>query len=170
MAENFKLFEAITRESNSDSWLDAKKEWFPFDFYCDDTGNIGCCCGKFPIRNICVIKHVDQPKTMVVGNFCITRFMDIPISNKIFTSASKLKKDLTKSLNIDVVHYLREINIINDYEYQFYLDRKSKRKLSVKQKAFKIKINQKFLAWISENEKPHQLRCGFLYFYIIQYC
>lgn|GEM_PF-2973164 len=25
MAENFKLFEAITRESNSDSWLDAKK-------------------------------------------------------------------------------------------------------------------------------------------------
>ncbi len=81
--------------------------------------------------------------------------MDIPISNKIFTSASKLKKDLTKSLNIDVVHYLREINIINDYEYRFYLDRKSKRKLTEKQKAFKIRINQKFINWLSEYRKPH---------------
>lgn len=154
MAENYKLFEAIVKESVADDWIKAKQEWKPYDFYCVETGNVSCCCGKFPIMNICVIKHESLDKKLIVGNCCITRFMDLPISNKIFTSSTKLKKDITKSLNIDVIHYLREINIINDYEYQFYLDRKSKRKLSDKQRMFKIKLNQKFLDWLVESKDP----------------
>lgn len=150
MGNRYKLVEVITQHSIADDWIQAKKEWVPFDFYCDNSGTLGCCCGKLPIINICVIKHLVSDDTLIVGNCCITKFMDLPISNKIFTSLTKLRKDISKSLNIDVIHYLKEINIINDYEYQFYLDRKNKRKLTDKQKAFKIKINQKFLNWICE--------------------
>ncbi|WP_282629627.1 hypothetical protein [Empedobacter sedimenti] len=79
--------------------------------------------------------------------------MDLPISNKIFTSGSKLRKDISKSLNGDVIHRLKEISIINHYEYQFYLDRKNKKKLTDKQKVFKIKTNQKFLNWLTSCKK-----------------
>ncbi|WP_313303928.1 hypothetical protein [Empedobacter sp.] len=150
MENRYRLFDTIIQHSIGDDWIEAKKEWFPYDFYCDNSGEIGCCCGKFPIMNVCVIKHIILDNKLIVGNCCITRFMDIPISNKIFSSATKLRRDISKSLNIDVIHYLKEINIINDYEYQFYLDRKNKRKLTDKQKVFKININQKFLNWISE--------------------
>lgn len=155
MENRYKLVEVITQQSIAEDWLEAKKEWYPFDFYCDHSGIKGCCCGKFPILNVCVIKHKVSDKTLIVGNCCITKFMDFPISNKIFTSGTKLRKDIAKSLNIDVIHHLKEINIINDYEYQFYLDRKNKRKLTDKQKTFKIKINQKFLNWLADHTKPH---------------
>lgn len=149
MGNNFKLMDVIVQQSVSNDWNEAKKEWYPFDFYYDNTCEVGCVCGKYPIKNICIIKHKDKETTMIVGNCCVTKFMNISISNKIFSCFTKLKKDITKSLNVDVIHHFKEINVMNNYEYKFYLDIKNKRKLSGKQELFKIKINQKFLNWVS---------------------
>ncbi|WP_282629626.1 hypothetical protein [Empedobacter sedimenti] len=50
----YKLVEVITQQSIAEDWLEAKKEWVPFDFYCDNSGVIGCSYSKLPTMNIYV--------------------------------------------------------------------------------------------------------------------
>jgi hypothetical protein len=64
-------------------------------------------------------------------------------SKKIFDSVKRVKKDIEKSFNKDTLKFFREKNIINDWEYNFYLDIYKKRKLTIKQKEKKKEINKK---------------------------
>lgn len=52
MENSYRLFDIIIQYSICDDWLEAKKEWVPYDFYCDHYGVIGCYFSKLTIMSI----------------------------------------------------------------------------------------------------------------------
>lgn len=148
----YNLIQAIIDNSISDDWATAKKEWQPSNFYVDDTQSSECECGKQNIKNVCVIYNKYNNKELEVGNCCITKFLDLPISSKIFENYKKIKKEENKSLNTDVIDWLFEKNIIRQNEVKFYYDTQRKRKLSEKQEKWRVDINKRFLKWLEDNK------------------
>ena len=144
----YKLIDEILKLSNSLEWVIARKEW-NFELVYQSENYETCLCGHHPIINICVIKNKLNGITTEVGNCCINKFLGIDEGNRIFDSVNKLKKDKTKSLNIDALLYINKLGQLTDYEYKFYSDIMRKRKLSEKQLNLKIKINEKFLDFTS---------------------
>jgi len=145
---HYKLTEEILKLSVSNFWDSAKIEW-TFESAYESEEQQTCLCGHFPIRNICVIRNKNNNVITEVGNCCINKFLGIDEGNKIFISIKRLKIDLTKSMSIEVVEYLKSKNILNDFEYNFYNDILRKRKLSDKQLEIKKKINKKLLDYTS---------------------
>jgi len=145
---HFKLTEEIIKLSNSDSWNNAKIEWdFDYAYYSEDLQT--CLCGHHPIKNICVIKNTENKNEAEVGNCCVNKFLGIEDGNKIFTSIKKLKVDITKSMNSEVLEYLRKKKVLTDFDYTFYSDTIRKRKLSEKQQAIRERINQNLIDFTS---------------------
>lgn len=145
---HFKLTEEILKLSDSRYWDSAKIEWnFENAYYSEELQT--CLCGHFPIRNICVIKNTKNKNIIEVGNCCINKFLGIDDGNKIFISIKRLKEDLTKSMSVEVLDYLKRKKILNDFEYKFYNNIIRKRKLSDKQLKIKKSINQKLLDFTS---------------------
>ena len=152
----YKLSKEIIELSEANNWDSAKKEWsFIYGYQQPDSQ---CLCGKTPIKNVCVLRNKLNDKTAKVGNCCVTRFMDISISDKIFQSIRKLKKDINKSMNADTLEYLHGKKIINDWEYEFYKDTRLKRKPTNKQLTIRVRINETFLAYINDvNEDDNKI-------------
>lgn len=140
----FKLFQEIIALSNADDWEEAKKEWNLYRVYESDNPQT-CLCGHYPIINICVLYNVENKNTTEVGNECVKKFFKIELADAIIKSIKKIKADISKSINIETIDYLHSKQCINDWEYGFYKNIKAKRKLSDKQMAIKIKINNRFL-------------------------
>jgi hypothetical protein len=140
----YKLTQEILKLSVSQNWDIAKNEWVFISAYRSDDSQV-CLCGHNPIFNICVIKNKINEKSTEVGNCCINKFLDIDDANNIFDSIKRIKADITKSMSIGALEYLKSKNIINDYEYTFYGNIINKRKLSDKQIPIKKKINVKLL-------------------------
>ncbi len=145
---HFKLTEEILKLSVSDIWSSAKLEW-NFEFAYESEEQQTCLCGHFPIINICVIKNVKNKNQTEVGNCCINKFLGIDEGNKIFESIKRLKNDLTKSMSLEVIEYLNNKKVLNEFEYKFYNDILRKRKLSDKQLEIKKKINKKLIDFTS---------------------
>lgn len=141
---HYKLTEEILALSVSKYWDSAKLEW-NFETAYESEEQQTCLCGHFPITNICVIKNRKNGVITEVGNCCINKFLGIDEGNKIFISIKRLKDDLTKSMSVEVVEYLKEKRILNDFEYEFYSNIHRKRNLSDKQLGIKKKINKKLL-------------------------
>lgn len=133
------LISEILSISNSDKWEVAKTEWSLFEVYDQEIPST-CLCDHFPIKEICVIRNDANGNKAVVGNCCVKRFLDIQ-SDKIFSSIKRVRKDYCKSLNLDSVQYAFNKKWISTWERDFYLDIKSKRKLSSKQLKKKQEIN-----------------------------
>lgn len=104
---HYKLTDEIIKLSVSSYWNDAKLEWnFEYAYQSEEPQT--CLCGHYPIRNICVIRNQDNSNETEVGNCCINKFLGIEEGNKIFTSISRLKEDITKSMSAEVLDYLNE--------------------------------------------------------------
>ncbi len=143
-----KLSKQIIKRSLHNEWETAKNEWEFVTGY--QQPNSQCLCGKTPIKNVCVLNNKLNGNTAKVGNCCVTKFLDISISDKIFQSIRKLKKDINKSMNADTLEYLKDRDIINEWEYEFYKDTRLKRKPTTKQLTIRIRINETFLAFIND--------------------
>lgn len=143
-----RLTEEILKLSVSKYWEIAKLEW-NFETAYESEDSQTCLCGHNPIVNICVIRNKKNNSTTEVGNCCINKFLEIDEGNKIFISIKRLKNDLTKSMSFEVVEYLKNKNILNDFEFKFYQDIYRKRNLSDKQLDIKKKINKKLLEYTS---------------------
>lgn len=144
----YKLTEEILKLSVSKYWDRAKFEWH-FDSAYESEEKQTCLCGHYPIVNICVIKNKENNSITEVGNCCIIKFLGIDEGNKIFISIKRLRNDITKSMSIEVIEYLKSKNILNAIEFAFYHDVHRKRNLSDKQLEFKTKINKKLLDYTS---------------------
>jgi hypothetical protein len=107
-------------------------------------------CGH-SIYNICIIENLKNGNKAEVGNCCVKKFMDVDIGDKVILSINRIKKDITKGLNKITLDYLYDNNIINDWEYNFSLNTKLKRRLSGKQLDIRKKINNKFLKFTSRS-------------------
>lgn len=153
----YKLSEEILKLSVSKFWDSAKFEW-KFENAYESEDQQTCLCGHFPIINVCVIKNTKNGNCTEVGNCCVNKFLNIDEGNKIFISIKRIKNDLTKSMSVDVVEYLKNKNIIDDFEFNFYINILRKRKLSDKQLEIKKKINKKLLDFTSSESNSQLLR------------
>ncbi len=145
---HYQLTAEIIKLSVSDYWDSAKLEW-NFEYAYQSETQETCLCGHYPIRNICVIRNLENKNQTEVGNCCINKFLGIDKGNKIFESINKLKDDISKSMNAEVLEYLNDKKVITQFEYDFYTDTLRKRVLSQKQLDMREKINRKLLSFTS---------------------
>lgn len=137
----YQLISRITRLSQADEWESALQEW-KLDHIYKTKKSMSCLCGHTPINNVCVLKNMANRKTAEVGNCCVKKFMGLP-SDTIFNAVNRVSKDNSKSANIQTLTLALEKNLITQWEYDFYENTMSKRKLTEKQSATRKRINQK---------------------------
>lgn len=145
---HFTLTEEILKLSDSKYWEQAKNEW-TFEYAYNSEEFQSCLCGHYPIKNICVLKNSKNANTTEVGNCCVNKFLGLEDGNKIFTSLKRLKKDLSKSMSLEVLEFLFNKRVLSEWEHNFYLDTIRKRNLSIKQKKIRERLNQKLLDFTS---------------------
>jgi hypothetical protein len=140
--DNYKLAKEIIELSISNTWEEAKKEWFLSSIYFSHNHE-NCLCGH-EIVECCVLENTLNKNNCIVGNICVNNFMGIE-SNLIFDAIKRIKKDISKSLNNATIYYAYEKAWINEWEKTFYFDTLRKRKPSEKQLIKRQQINQKIL-------------------------
>jgi hypothetical protein len=140
---DYKLTAEIISLSESKSWDEAVTEWSLKEIYESDPQT--CLCGHFPIIEICVIKNRNNAKEVIIGNCCVKKFMALP-SDRIFQAVKRVRKDGSKSLNIEAVEHAFGHNWITGWERNFYMNVMRKKKLTEKQLNIKKKINQKLIS------------------------
>ena len=133
----------ITKLSHNVTWELAKEEWKLNTIYIDEDLTT-CTCGHFPIKEVCILRNKINGKYVHVGNCCVKKFMGLP-SDLIFQAVKRVQADNTKSLNVEALQYAKDKGWLNDWEMGFYMNTMTKRKLSEKQKAKKLQVNQMFL-------------------------
>lgn len=146
----YKLIEEIIALSQSRNWDSAKLEWALESIYFGE-GQDSCLCGHFPIVELCQLKNKINQNTVIVGNYCVNKFLGLP-SAQIFQAVKRIQEDTTKSLNAETIHHARTKGWIGDWEFNFYSNIFRKRSLSEKQLNKKISINEKILKFITNRE------------------
>ncbi len=148
----FKLVKEIISLSHSKTWEQAKNEWSIEEIY-DSEEPDTCLCGHFPIVEICVLGNTKTNKQVIVGNCCAKKFIGLS-TNKLFLSLKRIKKDIKKGVNLDLVNYLKERGLINDWENTFLSSTAKKRKLTERQTKVRIKINRKIINILKPGSLP----------------
>ena len=139
----YRLTSEIIKRSVAGSWDKAKLEWSLLEVYEVDEPET-CLCGHFPIIELCVLQNLRNGGRATVGNCCVKRFVGLP-SDKIFQAVKRVRKDTSKSLNAQAIEHAFGRRWITEWEHDFYLDVMGKRRLSFKQKAKKLQINERVL-------------------------
>lgn len=130
----------ILARSTAKDWPHALREWELDTIWWSDVLD-SCLCGQ-PIKEICELRNRVNGNRAQVGNVCVNRFLGIG-SERLFVSLRKVKVDAGESFNEAMIDYAHERRIITDWEYKFYHDIWRKRKLSMKQRDVKVRINEK---------------------------
>ena len=144
MTNKFPLINGIIEKSVSKQWDTARLEWVLVNVYETDEPDT-CLCGHYPIKEICVLKNKRNNEIVEVGNCCVKKIWSFG-SDKILKSVKSIKKDITKSVNVECLGLAFKKNIINEKDYKFYLDIWRKRNLSEKQDKWKKDINTRILS------------------------
>ena len=148
----WRLTQGIIENSEANNWVEAKKEWsFTHATFARLEDKEVCLCGHTPIVELCHLSNEHNRNEVIVGNVCVTKFMDIetPI-NKILPSLLRIKEKLSRSINSEVLDIAVDKNLINNWELNFYWDTIRKRKLTLKQENIRKKINKKILNGLVE--------------------
>lgn len=148
----YRLYKELLKLSVSDKIAEAIKEWeWTKTYFIEpDEDPETCLCGHYPIRECCIITNKETGEEVIVGNCCINRILETE-SDLIFQALKRVKKDITKSLNLAVIEYAYRKHIINEWEYEFYKSIMCKRELSPKQRSKKLSINAKILSSFRKN-------------------
>ena len=146
-----KLTAEIIRLSRATNWAAAKLEWSLVEVYESDEPDT-CLCGHFPIIEICVIRNKRNGNETIVGNVCVNKFLGLP-SDNIFRSVKRIAKDNTKSLSLDAIDHAYAKKWITDWERDFSLDTRGKRKMSENQIAKRVEINRKVMLRMRKSQK-----------------
>ncbi len=139
----FKLASEIIKRSVAQTWDEAKLEWSLLEVYEADEPET-CLCGHYPIIELCVIQNRLNAGRATVGNCCVKRFVGLP-SDEIFQGVKRVRKDKSKSLNAEAIDHAFKRGWIDSWQHEFYLDVMRKRRLTFKQKAKKLEINERVL-------------------------
>lgn len=143
MEHNFeKLKEHILPLSYANEFHQAKNEWKLVDVQFDDNWD-NCPCGQ-SIKELCYIENQINNNKTYVGNVCVNKFIGIETGN-LFAGLKRISKDETANANADLITHSYELGYIFEKEYDFLMTTKNKRKLTVKQLAWKQKINRRIL-------------------------
>jgi hypothetical protein len=144
---NFKqLRDHILARSKATDWDVARKEWALVHLFESEEPDT-CPCGHFPIIEICVIANRVTKQTTEVGNVCVRRFLGFR-SDLIFAAIKRIGKDTTKSLNADAIAFFQTRGLFTAWEYKFLQDTMKNRTLTLAQRDWRKKINEKVLSAI----------------------
>lgn len=133
--------EIITR-SVASTWEEAVREWRLKEIFFRNKST--CLCGKNPIKECCVMHNNLNNETVIVGNYCVTKFLGIN-TDAYFSGIKRTKEDPCKSIGSEMLQYAFRRYWISDWEYNFYTDTLRKRIMSEKQESVRKKINKKIL-------------------------
>jgi len=147
----YRLFSEVCKVSQNSSWEQAKLEWELFRVYQVPEGEESetCLCGKYPIREVCVLVNRLNKNLIEVGNQCVNRFFELP-SEQIFSGIRRVQKDIAKSFTEEVILHALEKGVIDQWKHDFYRDIFRRRKLTVPRLQKKIQINRLILKAILE--------------------
>jgi hypothetical protein len=132
----------ITKRSNASIWELAREEWKLNHIYESEEFDT-CLCGH-QIKEVCILDNKLTHAYAKVGNCCVKKFMNLP-SDLIFQAVKRVRKDTTKSLNLEALNFALSKGWVSEWEYNFYNNIMSKRSLSEKQAAKKKQVNSLFL-------------------------
>ncbi len=139
MGHNFeRLKDHILPLSNSFDFFAAKKEWKLVGVEIQEDWD-NCPCGQ-DIKELCYIENQLNGNKTYVGNVCVNQFIGIQTGN-LFSGLKRIAKDNSANANEDLIIHAYQLGYIYENEYRFLMQTRRKRKLSVKQTAWKEKIN-----------------------------
>lgn len=166
-----KLVVELIDNSTTDNWEEASLEWY-FS-HCIESSNGTCLCGH-KLHNLYYIVNSINSKELIVGSSCVKKFENQELrlavasvereilekrkeAKRLESIANKYEKLKSTQINNGVPPSIRKefisnrfsMNIINQFEFDFYSQVWSFTSLSDKQIALKEKINKKLLASIS---------------------
>jgi hypothetical protein len=87
-----------------------------------------------------LVNHVTG-KQLKVGNFCVRKFLHLP-SHKVFAGIRRITADPTRAANAALIELAYKKGWINAWQWEFGLDTCRKRRLSEKQTAKRVELNQ----------------------------
>jgi len=148
---DYQLAIEIIKRSVNPTWELAKREWKLVEIE-EAEDYETCLCGHYPIRELCILKNKENGNSAVVGNCCVKKFLGLP-SNKIFQAVKRVRKDTAKSLNAETIQLAFNLDWINKWENDFYLDIMRKRVLTNRQRAKKLQINEKVLRRVRRTKR-----------------
>lgn len=128
--------------SEASRWPEAKLEWTIDDIY-ESVPSIICLCGQH-ISNVCVLLNHKNNKQAIVGSCCAKKFVGVP-SDRIFQSIKRIREDRSRSLNGETIRFGFNKGWVSQWEYDFYMNTMTMRKLSGKQASNREVINKKIL-------------------------
>lgn len=102
-----------------------------------------CPCGQ-EIKEHCYIENALTGHNTYVGNVCINRFIGID-TGTLFDGLKRIAVDDTANANEDVIEYANDRGFLYDKEYKFLMETRLKKKPSLKQIAWKRKINRRII-------------------------
>lgn len=151
---SYRLIEAILACSVASTWDRAKLEWSLDYIYFTEPDCPGVClCGHSPIREHCVLVNRVNDNRAVVGNVCVTKFLELN-TEEVFKGFRRIMKDREAALNVPAVEHAYANGWIDPWERGFYQDtcRKNKHQLSRKQLAIRVRINEAVLFRVTAQE------------------
>lgn len=143
MEHNFERLKAhILPLSKAKDFETARTEWKLIAVEISDEFD-NCPCGQ-EIKEHCYIENTRTGHKTYVGNVCINRFIGID-TGTLFDGLKRIAEDESSNANEDVIEYASERGFLFDKEYDFLMDTRLKRKLSLKQVEWKRKINRRII-------------------------
>jgi hypothetical protein len=139
----YRLVQKIVALSNSKNWFQAKDEWELQSVWLQPGGI--CLCGHAPITEHCLICNSFNGNTAVVGNVCVEQFIGLA-SDRLFTVLRRISADIGATLNAETIEHAYREGWLNSWEAKFYRNTGGRRKLTRRQIAKRVEVNQAVLA------------------------
>lgn len=140
---NSRLMAEIMPLSEAETWDEARLEWGLLAIIFADEPET-CPCGHFPIVELCGIENRVNGNRTIIGNVCVKKFLGLP-SGKLFAAVKRIAKDRTRSLNAETISHALDRGWITEWEAGFCRDTHGMRRLSPKQRATRVSINENVL-------------------------
>ena len=133
-----RLKATLIEMSESKEWNFARAEWGLERIYViEDWEELDTCsCGKYPIKEVCIISNSKNHNTAIVGNCCVKKFLEHIDTWNVVEWLTRIIKN---------PEYCYAKKILNNWEYEFTRDRYWSKKFSSKQLDTRVRINKKII-------------------------
>lgn len=143
MSQNFeRLKDHILPLSRAQDFDAARTEWVLDSIEVSDELD-SCPCGQ-EIKEHCYLRNTVTGHQTYVGNVCVNRFIGID-TGSLFDGLRRIKENPSANPNLAVIDYAETKGFLFDKEPEFLRATVRKRILSVKQRAWKERINLRIL-------------------------
>ncbi len=111
----------ILEKSTTTDYEQAKTEWYVNSIRDggDEKGESHCVCGQ-SIRWLFTLKNTKNGNTLIAGSTCMAKFADIHLGVTLTKDLTKLKKSPFALLDMSMLYWLNDKDMITDKEFNDY--------------------------------------------------